>query len=90
MASHFRYLRAASNKSYIQQGEIYFACQNYKQQTEEMKKRIDETCERAGGEYAGALKEYLTTEADWRYICERYYLASATLARIRLRFYELW
>lgn len=90
MASRFKYLRAVKNKNYVQQGEIYFTCQCYMRQPQKVRAKIDDLCERVGGEYAVALKEYLTTDADWRYICDRHFMSSATLDRIRVKFYEKW
>ena len=55
-----------------------------------VRRRIDELCERAGGEYAPALKAYMTTDADWLWICDQYHVSESTLARVRKKFYELW
>ena len=90
MAAKFKFLRAVQGKSYVQQGEIYFTCRNYRQQPQQVRARIDDLCRKAAGEYWKALREYLTTDADWRYICDKHYISSATLDRIRIRFYELW
>lgn len=85
----FRHLKSVS-KSYEEQGAIYFACATYRDQPAAVRRKIDRLCERAGGEYAPALKEFLTTGADWAWICDRYYLSERTLDRARKKFYELW
>lgn len=85
----FRYLRSV-RKTYNEQGMIYFACVNYARLTPGTRRKIDRLCERAGGEYAPALKEYLTTEADWRYICDKHHFSDKTLERVRRKFYEAW
>jgi glutathione peroxidase-family protein len=89
VATSFRRLKNVG-KSYDAQGFIYFSCKNYRCQTQAMKDRIDRLCKSAGGEYAPALKEYMTTDADWRGVCDRYYIAHSTLDRIRTRFYDMW
>ena len=86
---YFKRLRSV-NKSYEEQGLIYFTCINYKRQPARIREKIDRLCESAGGEYATALKEYMTTDADWIYICDRYHLSNSTLERIRRAFFESW
>ena len=90
MASRFKYLRAVKNKNYVQQGEIYFTCMNYKHQDADTKAKIRTLCKQAGGEHHAALLEYMTTDADWRYVCDKYYIGSTTLNDLRVRFYTLW
>ena len=89
MAKRFKQLSSVG-RSYREQGQIYFTCQNYARLGARQREKIDRLCEQVGGEYAGALKEYLTTDADWQYICTRYYVSSGTLDRLRKRFYEAW
>ena len=89
MAARFKYLRAVP-RSYAQQGEIYFTCINYKRQPEAVKAKIRRLCTQAGGEYAAALLEYLTTDSSWQGICDKYYISDRTLQRCRERFYNLW
>lgn len=78
------------DKSYNEQGYIYFTCITYAKQPEAVRRKIDELCKSAGGEYAPALKEYMTSSADWVYICDKYYISGSTLERIRREFYDLW
>ena len=72
------------------QGMIYFTCLNYAAQPPGVRRRIEELCDRAAGEYASALFAFLTTEQSWAQICSRYAISSSTLDRVRRRFYELW
>ena len=85
----FKYLRSV-RKSYDEQGYIYYTCKTYGRQPPWIKAKIDRLCESAGGEYAPALKEFLTTDADWIWVCRVHSISSATLERIRRRFYESW
>ncbi len=85
----FRRLRSV-HKSYNEQGLIYFTCQTYRNQPERMRRKIDRLCEGAGGEYAPALKEFLTTGADWIGVCAKHHISDRTLERARRRFYESW
>lgn len=85
----FKHLRSI-NRNYSEQGLIFFTCQTYGKQPEWMRRKIDKLCESAGGEYAPALKEFLTTDADWIYICGKHHISDRTLYRIRKAFYENW
>lgn len=85
----FKRLRSV-RKSYNEQGLIYFTCINYRRAPEWQRRRIDLLCESVGGEYAPALREYLTTEADWIHVCQKYHISDRTLDRMRTRFYEAW
>ena len=85
----FKRLRSV-RRSYEEQGLIFFSCQTYRKQPEWQRRKIDSLCETAGGEYAAALKEYLTTDADWIYICGKHHISDRTLERIRKQFYEAW
>ena len=89
MGKRFKYLTSVK-KSYVEQGKIYFLCQTYRHLTDEERKQIDALCERAGGEYAQALREFMCTQANWQAVCMEHALSSATLERIRRKFYNLW
>ncbi len=90
MAGRFKFLRAVSGKSYVQQIGVYYACMDYDGQPERVRDKIDRLCAEAAGEHAAALKAYLTTGASWQEITQRFYLSDRTLDRARQRFYELW
>lgn len=77
-------------KSYEEQGRIYFTCATYGSQPESVRRRIDRLCESVGGEYAPALRCFLTTGADWITVCRIYNISSATLERLRRAFFEAW
>lgn len=78
------------SKSYSEQGEIYFICRNYERQTAKTKEHIDALIRHAGGDYAPALKAYLTTDIGYQETCDKYYISQSTLDRIKRRFYESW
>lgn len=88
MATRFKYLPSV-RKSYAEQGKIFFDCQNYSRQPAEIRAKIDELIQEAGGEYADALRAYLCTRASWERVTMDYYVSGSTLDRIRRRFYEL-
>ncbi len=77
-------------KSYIEQGVIYFTCAGYRKQPKAVQEKIDKLCSCVGGDYAPALKCYMTTDADWITVCRRFSISSATLERLRRSFFEAW
>lgn len=89
MAKRFKRLGTV-RKSYEAQGLIYFACRDYKNQPAKIREKIDRLCSQAAGDYAPALFEFLTTDADWVYITQKYFISSATLDRARTEFYNAW
>lgn len=89
VATRFKYLPSV-RKSYAEQGKIFFDCQNYSRQPAEIRAKIDELIQEAGGEYADALRAYLCTRASWERVTMECFVSSATLDRIRRKFFELW
>ncbi len=85
----FKWLRSVG-KSFDEQALIYYTCATFESQSTAVRKRIVRLCDRAAGEYAPALLEFLTTKADFRCICVKYAIGDSTLERIRRKFYELW
>ena len=85
----FKYLRSVQ-KSYDEQAMIFYTCATYSIQSSATQRKIERTCKRAADGYAEALMEFLTTKADFRYICAKYSLGDSTLDRVRRKFYELW
>ena len=82
----FRYKKSIP-LSYERQGYIYFTSRKYKELTARQQARIDEVCRRAGGDYAEALKEFVTTDRGEVSICMRHYLSKTTLGRCVKRYY---
>ena len=78
------------DKSYEEQGEIFFLCRNYAKQSRAVRGKIDRLCREAGGEYAGALKRYLTTADSWERVVVEEHISEGTLHRCRKKFYESW
>jgi hypothetical protein len=89
MVKKFKLLRSV-DKSYTEQGYIYFCCLNYGRQPQHVQNKIDALCERAGGEYAAALKAFLCTGDSFLSVCVCYHVSEATLGRARNRFYRQW
>lgn len=89
MAKKFKMLGTV-NKSYEEQGIIYFTCRNYQKQPAKTREKIENLCRQAAGEHAQALFEFLTSDANWVYITQKYYISPATFERARTRFYNLW
>lgn len=87
MATRFRYVKS-SRLSYKRQGLVWFQCQNYKRLSKREQEKIRRAAERAGGEHAAAILDYMTTDASWRWVCVNHFISDATLQRIRKKFYE--
>ena len=89
MAKKFIFLRAV-DRTYKEQGQIYFACQMYAKAPKPTRDKIDRLCQEVGKQHARALKEFLISEADMQYISTKYYVSVPTLDRLRKAFYERW
>lgn len=92
MASRFKYLPSVGIP-YAEQGRIFFSCQTYGHQPESTRERIELVClAAAGGErcYADALKTYMTTDRSYNAVCMDFCISTATLDRLRRRFYQLF
>ena len=89
MGKRFRYLRSVK-RGYTEQGRIFFQCQSYPKLDARERRKIDALCQKAGGEYAAALKALLCTPASWQTVCMDHAISSQTLNRVRRRFYESW
>ena len=72
---------------YDQQGYIYFVSKQFDRLPVSQQKRIRRLCEEAGGEYARALFEFVTTDAGAMAVCGRHYLSESTLERIVRKYY---
>lgn len=89
MAKRFKFLGSV-RKGYKEQGQIFFCCLNYKKQPRATREKIDRLCESIGGQYSAALKEFLTTDADMVWVCDKHFVSQGTMNRLRQRFYEAW
>lgn len=72
---------------YNTQGYIYFVSRYYRRMSRAHRKKIDELCKTAGGEYEQPLKEFVTTDRGAAEICEKYFLSQSTLERMVKRYY---
>ncbi len=92
MGKRFKYMRSVP-LSYEQQGAIWFTCQTYRRQPEDVQARIRAICTRIGGGDGmkrRAILAYMTTRISWRECCDRHFISDATLDRLRRAFYVEW
>lgn len=83
----YRYKRGV-NADYNRQGYIYFLSRQYAKLSREKQAEILRLCREAGGEYARALFEFVTTDTTAAAICMRHYISKATLYRTVKKYYE--
>jgi len=72
---------------YVRQGYIYFISRKYNELTQRQRERIDGLCAEAGGEYAAALLEFVTTDKGEVAICLKHHVSDQTLRRCVRRYY---
>lgn len=82
----FRYKRSVP-LDHEQQRRIYLHSRRYRSLPLAQRKRIDALCCRAGGEYAEALKEFVTTDRGATEVCGKHFISKSTLVRIVKRYY---
>lgn len=82
----FRFKRSIP-LDYEQQGYIYFLSRRYNRLPLAKRKQIDALCRSSGGEYAEAVKEFVTTDRGAEEVCRKYFLSQSTLERIVKRYY---
>lgn len=75
---------------YDVQGYIYFLSRRYRRLPQAKRKKIDELCSKAGGQYAQALKAFVTADRGAEEICGRYFISESTLERMVKRYYVLF
>ena len=81
--------RSAVRLSGNKQGLIFYLCRNYASLSPRKQAILDECFDEAGGEYAAALKAYMTTAESSVKICLEHYIGSEnTLHILARRFYE--
>lgn len=83
----FRYKRSI-DVSYERQGYIFFTSRMYKSLPEKRQRKIQALCTMHGGEYAGALMDFVTTDMGATAVCLRHSLSRSTLERAVRRYYE--
>lgn len=74
--------------SYNRQGYIFFTSRMYASLPQRRRQKICELCTEHGGEYADALREFVTTDLGATAVCMRYNLSRSTLERAVRRYYE--
>lgn len=78
------------NRTYREQGQIFFTCLNYEKQPKAVQEKIRRLCKECGGEHEQALFVMLTREVSPVWIADQYHVDASTLYRRRKRFYERW
>lgn len=81
-------LKRSVNVPYARQGYIYFTSLRYSEMPKSKQAAVRELCRLAGGPYAAAVMEYVTTDHGAERVCQKHYLSRATLARYVARYYE--
>ena len=92
MGKRFKFLPSVP-LSYQEQGRIFFTCQTYRKQPEEVQAKIRAVCTLVGGGDGmkrRAILDFMTTRKSWRECCMTYYISDATLDRLRRAFYREW
>ena len=85
----FKMLRGV-DRSYSDQGEIFFTCRNYAKQPPAVQEKIKKLCKECGGPYEDALFVMMTRDVTSEWIRQHYYASPQTMYRARKRFYERW
>lgn len=71
------------------QGMVFYLCRNYYNFSESKRKIMDEAFERAGGDYAAALKRFMTSSDTAVKVCMDEHIGSVTtLYTVVRRLYE--
>jgi len=84
----YRYKRGIG-LDYDRQGYVYFTSRRFTELNPRQQGRIRELCRECGGENAGALFEFVTTDRSATAICMAHYISSkTTLYRAVKRYYE--
>lgn len=84
---HFRY-KPSIDRPIETQGIIYWTSRNYRRLTGEKQEMIRALCRMAGGEYADAVLDFVTTDKGATAISMRHNMSRETLDRCVKRYYE--
>lgn len=85
----FKKLRGV-NRSYTDQGLIYFTCQTYAKQPKAVQEKIKRLCKECGGPYEEELFVMMTRQVSWEWIETEYHVSAPTMYRAKKRFFERW
>lgn len=92
MGKRFKYMRSLP-LSYEAQGAIWFTCQTFRWQPENIRAKIRAICTHVGGGDGmkrRAILAFMTTRISWRECCDRHFISDATLDRLRRAFFMEW
>lgn len=76
--------------SEVRQGYIYYVSLLYPELSPKRQAQIREICRRAGGDYADAVLEFVTTSHGAVEVSLRHFISRETLDRAVRRYYELF
>jgi len=83
----FRYKRSIK-LSYERQGYIYFLSRSYSRLPTRKQEKIRQLCDSCGGEYSGALFDFVTTDDGAAAAWPSLHLSQPTLERVVKKYYE--
>lgn len=83
-------IKRSINVSEKRQGYIYYVSLLYPELPEKKRAQIREICRRAGGEYAPAVLEFVTTDQGAIAVSQKHYISRETLDRAVRRYYEMF
>lgn len=86
---NFKKLRGV-NRSYQEQGEIFFTCRNYAKQPEAVKEKIRRMCSEIGGPHEKALFAMMTRDVSATWIENNFHISDSMMYNLRKKFYERW
>ena len=88
-APHFRY-KPSIARTLEEQGVIYWRSRMYRTLPQGLQDAVRALCVEAGGEYADAVLEFVTTDTGATAIALRHSMSRETLDRCVRRYYELF
>lgn len=83
-------VKRSINVSEKRQGYIFYASLLYPELSKARQERIREICRAAGGEYADAVLEFVTTDHGAVAVSLRHHISRETLDRAVKRYYEMF
>ena len=83
-------VKKSINVSEKRQGYIYYVSLLYPELPENRKRKLRELCSQAGGEYAAAVMEFVTTDHGAVEVSLRHHISRETLDRAVRRYYEMF
>ena len=82
-------VKRSINVSEKRQGYIYYVSLLYPELSRKRKEKLEELCRRAGGDYADAVLEFVTTDHGAIAVSQKHYISRETLDRAVRRYYVM-